>query len=228
MTGRQWPSAWVFWYSRCIIPIYLPSSERFMRALVPVANGNEDIELVSITDILTRGGIEVVLASTEEEKNIHLMQGLQIDADCRLADVLQEDFEAIVMAGGIPGAMRLAGASGLQDLLIRHHVAGAVLAAICLSPALVLQPAGVLDACQSVTGNSRQIKTRDQTFVPDAFTKLFGEKYDPSLRVCVDEQQRIITSQSPGTAIEFSLAVVRMLTGNAVADTIDRYLMVAH
>ena len=53
MTGRQWPSAWVFWYSRCIIPIYLPSSERFMRALVPVANGNEDIELVSITDILT-------------------------------------------------------------------------------------------------------------------------------------------------------------------------------
>ena len=199
-----------------------------MRALVPVANGNEDIELVSITDILTRGGIEVVLASTEEEKNIHLMQGLQIEADCMLADVLQEDFEAIVMAGGIPGAMRLAEANGLHDLLIRQHAAGAVLAAICLSPALALQPTGVLDARQSVTGNSQQIKTPDQTYAADAFTRVLGDSYDPSLRVCVDHTQRIVTSQSPGTAIEFALAVVRMLAGDAVADTIDRYLMVAH
>jgi 4-methyl-5(b-hydroxyethyl)-thiazole monophosphate biosynthesis len=199
-----------------------------MRALVPVANGNEDIELVSITDILTRCGIDVVIASIEDQKNVRLMQGLQIEADCRLADVLEEDFEAIVMAGGIPGAIRLAEASGLRSLLIRHHAAGAVLAAICLAPALVLEPAGVLDACQSVTGNPRQIKTRDQTYAPDAFTKLFGEKYDPTLRVCVDHTQRIVTSQAPGTAIEFSLAVVRMLAGDAVADTIDHYIMVAH
>jgi 4-methyl-5(b-hydroxyethyl)-thiazole monophosphate biosynthesis len=199
-----------------------------MRALVPVANGNEDIELVSITDILTRGGIDVVLASTEKEKKVRLMQGLRIEADCMLADVLKEDFEAIVMAGGIPGAMRLAEANGLHDLLIRQHAAGAVLAAICLSPALALQPAGVLDACQSVTGNSQQIKTPDQTYAADAFTRVLGDSYDPSLRVCVDQQQRIVTSQAPGTAIEFALAVVRMLAGDAVADTIDRYIMVAH
>ena len=156
------------------------------------------------------------------------MQGLRIEADCMLADVLKEDFEAIVMAGGIPGAMRLAEANGLQDLLIRQHAAGGVLAAICLSPALALQPTGVLDACQSVTGNSQQIKTPDQTYAADAFTRVLGDSYDPSLRVCVDHTQRIVTSQAPGTAVEFALAVVRMLAGDAVADTIDRYLMVAH
>ena len=199
-----------------------------MRALIPVAEGNEDIELVSITDILARGGISTVLASVEEHKQVQLMQGLKIETDCHLADVLEEDFDAVVMAGGIPGAMRLARANGLREVLVRHHAAGAVLAAICLSPALVLQPAGVLDKCERVTGNSKQIKTRDKTFAPDEFTKLFGAKYDPDLRVCIDEEQRIVTSQAPATAIEFALAVVRMLVGDSLTDTIDRYIMVAH
>jgi len=199
-----------------------------MRALVPVADGNEDIELVSITDILTRGGIDVVLASIEEGKTVRLMQGLSIEADCKLENIHTEDFDAIVMAGGIPGAMRLARADGLQEMLIRHHRQGAVLAAICLSPALVLRPAGVLDGCRQVTGNSQQIKTRDETFAPDEFTKLLGDAYDPTLRVCVDVTKRIITSQAPATAIEFALAVVRLLAGDAVADRIDHYIMVAH
>ena len=198
-----------------------------MRALIPVATGNEDIELVSLSDVLTRGGIDVILASVEEERRVRLMQGLCIETDCLLADVADEDFDAIVMAGGIPGAMRLSEAAGLRELLIRHHTAGAVVAAICLSPALVLEPAGVLEQCPHVTGNSQQIKTRERTFAPDAFTALLGAGYDPQLRVCVDATQRIITSQAPGTAIEFALEIVRMLAGDATADSIDRYLMIA-
>ena len=199
-----------------------------MRALVPVATGNEDIELVSITDILTRGGVEVVLASIENEKSVRLMQGLNIEANYFLDDVIKDDFDAIVMAGGIPGAMRLSEANGLRDLLIRHHEANAVLAAICLSPALVLKPSGVLDQCIQVTGNSQQIKTRDQTFAPDAFTQLLGDSYDPTLRVCVDKRQRIVTSQAPGTAIEFALEVVRLLAGDSIAETIKEYVMIDH
>ena len=164
-----------------------------MRALIPVATGNEDIELVSLSDVLTRGGIDVILASVEEERRVRLMQGLCIETDCLLADVADEDFDAIVMAGGIPGAMRLSEAAGLRELLIRHHTAGAVVAAICLSPALVLEPAGVLEQCLHVTGNSQQIKTRERTFAPNAFTALLGAGYDPQLRVCVDATQRIIT-----------------------------------
>lgn len=78
-----------------------------------------------------------------------------------------------------------------------------------------------------VAGNSQQIKTQDETFAPDEFTKRLGDAYDPTLRVCVDTTRRIITSQAPGTAIEFALEVVRMLAGDHVANTIDRYLMVA-
>ena len=198
-----------------------------MRALIPIASGNEDIEVVAITDVLTRGGIRLTIASVEEDRNVHLMQGLRLKTDCLLTSVLDEDFDAVVMAGGIPGAMRLGDSSELRELLIRHHRNQAVLAAICLSPALVLRPAGVLDGCNRVTGNSQQIKTRDETFAPDEFTKRLGETYDPSLRVCVDKTHKIITSQAPGTAIEFALEVVRMLSGDHVANTIERYLMVA-
>ena len=198
-----------------------------MRALIPIASGNEDIEVVGITDVLTRGGIRLTTASVEEDRQVQLMQGLRLETDCLLKSVLDEDFDAIVMAGGIPGAMRLAESRELRELLIRHHRQDAVLAAICLSPALVLQPAGVLEGCARVTGNSQQIKTRDETFAPDEFTKRLGQTYDRSLRVCVDETQKIITSQAPGTAIEFALEVVRMLSGDQVANTIERYLMVA-
>ena len=198
-----------------------------MRALIPIASGNEDIEVVGITDVLTRGGIRLTIASVEEDRNVRLMQGLRLETDCLLTSVVDEDFDAVVMAGGIPGAMRLGDSGQLRELLIRHHRQQAVLAAICLSPALVLRPAGVLENCTCVTGNSQQIKTRDETFTPDEFTKRLGEAYDSSLRVCVDETQRIITSQAPGTAIEFALEVVRMLAGDHVANTIDRYLMVA-
>ena len=198
-----------------------------MRALLPLANGNEDIEVVSLTDVLARGGIDLTIASVEEDRHVQLMQGLRLETDCKLSEVYTETFDAVVMAGGIPGAMRLGESIQLRDLLIRHHGQGAVLAAICLSPALVLQPAGVSDKCPQVTGNSQQIITRDETFVPDEFTKRLGDAYDPALRVCVDPTNRIITSQAPGTAIEFALEVVRMVIGDQVAETIASYLMVS-
>jgi len=198
-----------------------------MRALIPIASGNEDLEVVAITDVLTRGGIAPTIASVGQDRSVRLMQGLRLETDCLLSSVLDQDFDAVVMAGGIPGAMRLGESTELRELLARHHRQHTVLAAICLSPALVLRPAGVLEGCTRVTGNSQQIKTQDETFAPDEFTKRLGDAYDPTLRVCVDTTRRIITSQAPGTAIEFALEVVRMLAGDHVANTIDRYLMVA-
>ena len=196
-----------------------------MRALVPVATGSEDIEFVAVVDILSRAGVDVVTASVEQDCTVRLMKGVTIHAACRLDAVADEMFDAVILPGGVPGAMRLAESRELRKLLIRHHQQGALIGAICLAPALVLKPAGILDASLQVTGNPRPIATPTENFAADTFTALLGSSFDANARVCVDEENRIITSQAPGTAIEFALAAVRMLQGEQVAQKIADYIL---
>ena len=202
-------------------------SERYgMRALVPIANGSEDIEVVAIADVLARGDIEVVLATVEPSLLVQLMKGIRIQASCELMAVADEAFDAIVVPGGVPGSFHLGQSETLRKMLVAHHRAGAVVAAVCLAPALVLEPAGVLAKSDRATCNPLQISTPTETFAPDHFTSMLGEKFDGAVRVCVDEPHRIVTSQAPGTTIEFALAVVNMLRGPKVASEIAAYLKI--
>ena len=197
-----------------------------MKALLPVATGNEEIEFCALVDVLRRARIDVTVASVEACEMVVLQQGLRIVPDAKLEDVANEAWDAIVMPGGVPGAMNL-GASELLKLIIkRHHANGGLLGAICLSPALVLKPAGVLERAKKVTGNPLAIKTRDQAWPADAFTQLLGDAFDSSLRVCVDRDNNLVTSQTPGTAIEYALAIVELLRGKEVASKIADYFLV--
>ena len=90
----------------------------------------------------------------------------------------------------------------------------------------MLKPAGVLERAKKVTGNPLAIKTRDQAWPADAFTQLLGDAFDPNLRVCVDRDNNIVTSQTPGTAIEYALAIVELLRGEKVASEISDYFLV--
>ena len=197
-----------------------------LQVLLPVADGNEDIEFSALLDVLRRGGLEVTIASVEPCSEVVLMKGLRIVPDVLIDDVASERWDAIAMAGGIPGAMNLARSEVLRSMLVEHHEAGRVIGAICLSPALVLEPAGVLANATRATCNPLPIRTDDQSWPADEFTRLLGDKFDPSARVCVDEANRIITSQTPGTAIEYALALVAMLRGREVAQGISDYFLV--
>lgn len=197
-----------------------------LQVLLPVADGNEDIEFSALLDVLRRGGLEVTIACVEPCSEVVLMKGLRIVPDVLIDDVASERWDAIAMAGGIPGAMNLARSEVLRSMLVEHHEAGRVIGAICLSPALVLEPAGVLANATRVTCNPLPIRTDDQSWAADEFTRLLGDKFDPSARVCVDEANRIITSQTPGTAIEYALALVAMLRGREVAQGISDYFLV--
>lgn len=73
---------------------------------------------------------------------------------------------------------------------------------------MVLEPAGLLKKCLRVTGNPLPIQTPDVRYRADEFTARLGSKFDPQARVVIDLEAQVITSQSPGTAIEFSLAIV--------------------
>ena len=197
-----------------------------VKALLPVASGNEEVEFTALFNVLGRGGIEVTVASVEDTAEaVVLQKGLRVLPDCTLAEAAGTQWDAIVMAGGVPGAMNLAASDQLRRMLQDHYAAGRLVGAICLSPALVLEPAGVLANSRRATCNPMPIKTPAQEWPPDEFTSRLGDRFDRDARVCVDEENRVITSQAPGTAIEFALAVVTMLQGEAVAKQISDYIL---
>ena len=195
-------------------------------ALIPVAQGNEDIEVIALIDVLRRGGLQVVVASLDDQEVVTLMKGTRLVVDAALQSVLDQPWDVIAVPGGIPGAMNLAESSPLCERLQRQHLSGGVVAAICLAPALVLKPAGVLEAMETVTGNPLAIRTPQQSWPANQFTKLLGSNFDPTARVISDQQQRIVLSQTPGTAIEFAIAIVRMLCGDDAALAIENYFLI--
>lgn len=195
-------------------------------ALIPVAQGNEDIEVIVLIDVLRRGGLKVVVASLDDQEVVTLMTGTRLVVDAAFHSVIDQPWDVIALPGGIPGAMNLAESSPLRERLQRQHLSGGVVAGICLAPALVLKPAGVLEAMDTVTGNPLAIRTPQQSWLPDHFTKLLGSNFDPKARVISDQKQRIVLSQTPGTAIEFAIAIVRMLCGEDAALAIENYFLV--
>jgi 4-methyl-5(b-hydroxyethyl)-thiazole monophosphate biosynthesis len=195
-------------------------------ALIPVAQGNEDIEVIVLIDVLRRGGLQVVVASLDDQEVVTLMKGTRLVVDAAFHSVIDQPWDVIALPGGIPGAMNLAESSPLRERLQRQHLSGGVVAGICLAPALVLKPAGVLEAMDTVTGNPLAIRTSQQSWLPDHFTKLLGSNFDPKARVISDQKQRIVLSQTPGTAIEFAIAIVRMLCGEDAALAIENYFLV--
>ncbi len=163
--------------------------------LVPLSNGFEEIEAVSIIDILRRGGIEVVSASLEDEE-VHGANGITLLANNKIDNVRAEDFDMIVLAGGHDNALHLKEDSRVQALLQAFDQSGKKIGAICAAP-IALNAAGV-------------IKER-YTCYPSYEDEIGKEKWTDSQNVVVDGN--IITSRGPGTAICFALSIVRVLVG---------------
>jgi 4-methyl-5(b-hydroxyethyl)-thiazole monophosphate biosynthesis len=177
--------------------------------LVVCADGSEDIELACITDTLRRAKITVTLATTNATTKVTLARGLKVEADALLEDVEDATFDAVVLPGGMPGATNLAQSETLKAVLLTHSGAGAVIGAICASPAVVLEAHGLIGSRRAVAYPAFTHKL--QNAVPHA-------------RVCVDGT--LVTSAGPGTSIEFALAIVEQLTTKALADEIAGQMLV--
>src|SRR5262245_55418591 len=113
------------------------------RVLVPLAQGFEELEAVTIVDIRRRAGLEVVVASLEGGA-VTGSHGIRLDADAALGEVAERDFDAIALPGGMPGADHLKRDPRVAAIVRRLHGAGRPAAAICAAP-MVLDAAGVLD-----------------------------------------------------------------------------------
>lgn len=181
------------------------------RALIAVADGVEDLECVTLIDVLRRADIEVLVASIEERRMITCARGTRLTADTMLVDVLAQDFDLIVLPGGLPGAQRLADFQPLAERVRKQAKAGELFAAICAAPALALQNYGVL-------------RQRRMTCYPALSDRLSGCSFVDEA-VVVDGN--CITSQGPATALAFALTLVEQLAGRAKRAEVAKAMLVA-
>jgi len=178
------------------------------KVLVPIADGTEEIEAVSIIDTLRRAGASVTVASVDQLQ-VTASRGVKLVAD-RLIGQCADTYDLIVLPGGMPGAEHLRDSTKLTALLARQKNEGRLYGAICAAPAVVLQHHDLLDG-------------RLATCHPN-FTHLLENTEAVESRVVVDET--CITSRGPGTALEFALKLVELLLGPEKAEEVAQPMLV--
>ena len=176
--------------------------------LVPLAQGCEELEAVTIIDLLRRAGIHVVTAGLDHQP-IRASRGTVLLADSTLDDALQHEYDMIVLPGGLPGADHLNQDPRIQRLVKDMAARGKYTAAICAAPR-VLATAGLL-------------KGKRATSFPgslDGFPTE-GVHYEENA-VVIDG--KIVTSRGPGTAMDFTLTLIELLVGKDKRDAVEKPL----
>lgn len=167
------------------------------KVLVPLAQGCEELEAVTIIDLLRRANIEVISAGLDD-KPVKASRGVVLIPDTTLDAVLNEPFEMIVLPGGLPGAEHLNKDQRIIMLLQNTAQRGKYTAAICAAPK-VLATAGLLE-------------NKKATSYPAVLKSLHLSNTICSNEAVVKDGL-VITSRGPGTAIDFALELIETLCG---------------
>ncbi|MCA9733780.1 MAG: DJ-1/PfpI family protein [Deferribacteres bacterium] len=178
------------------------------KVLVPIANGSEEIEAVTIIDMLRRAQAQVTVASVHAHKEITAARGTHIVADALLEECVYVDYDLIALPGGMPGAEHLRDCPLLIDRLHKQNQSGKLYAAICASPSVVLETHGLLQG---------KIATGYPGFH-------LSDESDSEKPVVVSGN--CITSRGVGTALAFSLELIELLFGRALRDKIAKSVLV--
>jgi len=173
--------------------------------LIPLAQGCEELEAVTVIDVLRRAGITVVTAGLDEGR-VKASRGVVLIPDTTLDEALNQSFDMIVLPGGLPGADYLNNDPRIHKLLKDMQQQGKYTAAICAAPK-VLADAGLLanKSATSYPGVLENMQVPNMQFVD----------------VPVMKDGQVITSRGPGTAMDFALELVNTLAGRETRDKVE-------
>lgn len=175
------------------------------KAYVCLADGTEEIEALTVVDLLRRGKVETKTVSVMPQRMITGAHGIRVEADLLFAEELFRDGDLLVLPGGMPGTTHLRKHAGLRTVLEEYFREGRYLAAICAAP--------------SVLGDNGFLKGKRATCYPGFEDSLTGAV------LCTERVVRdgtVITSRGLGTAIDFALELLRLLQGEETAEQIAR------
>jgi 4-methyl-5(b-hydroxyethyl)-thiazole monophosphate biosynthesis len=178
-----------------------------MKIAVHLAEGFEEIEALTVVDILRRAELEVITVSISEEREVKGSHGIPVIADQTFSEMDYENIGMIILPGG-PGIKNLEAHDDLKRRIIDFDIDGKYIAAICAAP--------------SIIGKMGFLEDKKATCYPGFEKYLLGaEVVEDS--VVVDKN--IITSRGVGTAIDFSLKLVEILKGEKLAEELSRKIV---
>ena len=180
------------------------------RVLVPIADGVEEIEAVTIINVLRRAGVEVVCAGLTG-KPVTASRKVRLVPDRSLEEIIDETFDMVVLPGGGNGVENLKRDPRIEVILRRMNGRREWVTAICAAPTL-LAAYGLLEGRKATSHPSR----REQTAL---------EKVDYREQRVVQDGH-IITSRGPGTALEFALKLVEVLCGREKVGELKEAMLV--
>ena len=179
------------------------------RVLVPLAQGCEELEAVTIIDLLRRAGIEVVTAGLDNQP-VKASRGVTLMPDTSLDEALNQEYDMIALPGGLPGADNLNQDNRIQMVVKQMANNNKFTAAICAAPK-VLAAAGVLDG-------------KHATSFPGTLEKLQLDNTTLEVNAVVQDG-KVITSRGPGTAMDFALALIENLAGSEKRNEVEAGLL---
>lgn len=173
--------------------------------LVPLARGCEELEAVTVVDLLRRAGINVVTAGLDDQP-VTASRGMVLVPDMTLDQALGQDYDMVVLPGGLPGADHLDNDARLAGLLKQMAADGKYTAAICAAPK-VLASTGLLNGkrATSYPGVLQSGSVPGMDYVEQA----------------VVTDGKVITSRGPGTAMDFALELIEVLAGTDTRNEVE-------
>ena len=177
--------------------------------------GSEETEAVTTIDIMVRGGIQVTTASVASDGNLAITcsRGVKLLADAPLVQVADGDYDIIVLPGGLKGAEYFRDSTLLVETVRQFHLSGRIVAAICAAAGTVLVPHNIFPI-----GNMTGFPGLKETIPEEQWV---------DKRVVWDPRVNLLTSQGPGTAIDFGLKIVDLLVGREKAYEVASTLVMA-
>ncbi len=183
------------------------------KVLVPLANGCEEIEAITIIDVLRRAEIQVITASLDigqQVTPITASRGVVLIPDMTLDDALCHHFDMLVLPGGLPGADHLDNDQRIHNLLTKMAVTGKYTAAICAAP--------------KILAHAQLLEGKSATSYPGFIDKMNLDNTQVSDEAVVIDA-KVITSRGPATAMAFALSLVEVLVGKEKRDEIANGLL---